>query len=148
MHPVSCANTHHDVTDLVHHGMVENTKIWISWVRNITFLQNKKIINLCLRWQILRSYHFVAEVGFKLTSFPFVSPGLVFKFNNPDDKNCWHTYRNCWSTVTQKKTTYPKSLWKTVKHTHLKQVTLLLTFVSFGLPNIFWIFFEHILNFM
>ena len=38
--------------------------------------------------------------------------------------------------------------YERVKHTHLKQVTLLLTFVSFGLPNIFWIFLEHILNFM
>ena len=26
MHPVSCTNTHHDVTDLVNHGIVENTK--------------------------------------------------------------------------------------------------------------------------
>ena len=25
--PVSCTNTHHDVTDLVNHGMVKNTKI-------------------------------------------------------------------------------------------------------------------------
>ena len=30
MHPVSCTNTHHDVTDLVNHEMVENTKILIS----------------------------------------------------------------------------------------------------------------------
>ena len=27
MHLVSCTNTHHDVTDLVNHGMVRNTKI-------------------------------------------------------------------------------------------------------------------------
>ena len=27
MHPVSCANTHHDVTDLVNYDMVENTKV-------------------------------------------------------------------------------------------------------------------------
>ena len=27
MHPVSCSNTHHDVTDLVNHGMVKNTKL-------------------------------------------------------------------------------------------------------------------------
>ena len=30
MHPVSCTNTHHDVTDLINHGMVKNTKTWIS----------------------------------------------------------------------------------------------------------------------
>ena len=40
IHPVSCTNTHHDVTDLVNHGMVKNTKIWISWECNIIFLWN------------------------------------------------------------------------------------------------------------
>ena len=64
--PVSCTNTHHDVTDLINHGIVKNTKTWISWERNITFLRNKKILNLCFRWQILRSYRFVAEVTFKV----------------------------------------------------------------------------------
>ena len=59
---VSCTNTHHYVTDLVNHGMVKNTKAWISWERNITFLWNKKILNLCLRWHILRSYCFVVKV--------------------------------------------------------------------------------------
>ena len=28
MHPVSCTDAHHDITDLVNHGMVENTKTW------------------------------------------------------------------------------------------------------------------------
>ena len=60
MHPASSTNTHHDVTDLVKHGMVKNTKTWISWERNIAFLQ-KKILNLPLRWHIWRSYCFVAE---------------------------------------------------------------------------------------
>ena len=27
MHPVSSTNAHHDVTDLVNHGMAKNTKI-------------------------------------------------------------------------------------------------------------------------
>ena len=27
MYLVSCTNTHHDVTDLVNHGMVKNTKL-------------------------------------------------------------------------------------------------------------------------
>ena len=65
MHLVSCTNTHRDVTDLVNHGMVKNTKIWISWERNIIFLRNKKILNLCFRWHILINYGFVAEVTFK-----------------------------------------------------------------------------------
>ena len=26
MYPVSCANTHHEVTDFVNYGMVKNTK--------------------------------------------------------------------------------------------------------------------------
>ena len=51
-------NTHPDVTDLINHGMVKNTRTYISWEPNITFQRNKKILNLCLRWYILRSYRF------------------------------------------------------------------------------------------
>ena len=69
MHHVSCTNTYHDVTDLLNHGMVKNTKTWIYLERNITFLQNRKILNLCLRWHILRSYPFVAEVTFYYISY-------------------------------------------------------------------------------
>ena len=66
MQLVSCTNTHRDLTDLVNHGMVKNTRTWKSWERNIILLQNKKILNLYFRWHILRSYRFVAEVTFKL----------------------------------------------------------------------------------
>ena len=48
MHPASCFNTHHDVTDLVNFRMVKRQK------NKTTFLQNKKILNLCLRKHILR----------------------------------------------------------------------------------------------
>ena len=65
MYPLSCTNTHHDVTDLVNHGIVKNTETWISRERNITFLRNKKFFKLCLRWHILRSYRFAAEVTLK-----------------------------------------------------------------------------------
>ena len=66
MYFISCTNTHHDVTDLVNHWMVKNTKTWISWEQNIAFLQNKQILNLCLRWNILRSYSLLAEVTFNV----------------------------------------------------------------------------------
>ena len=66
MHLVSCTDTHRDVTDLVNHEMVKNTKTWISSERNIIFLRNKEFLNLCSRWHILRSYCFVVEVTFKL----------------------------------------------------------------------------------
>ena len=49
----------------VNHGMVKNTKTWKSWKRNIIVLQNKKILNLRLRWHILRSYCFLTELTFK-----------------------------------------------------------------------------------
>ena len=62
IHPVLCTNTHHDVIDLVNHEMVKNTKTWISWKRNIIFLRDKKILNLYLRWHILKSYRFLAGV--------------------------------------------------------------------------------------
>ena len=42
MYLVSCSNTHRDVTDSVNHEMVKNTKIWISWEWNQSFLPNKK----------------------------------------------------------------------------------------------------------
>ena len=64
MHSVLCTNTHHDVTDLVNHGMVKNTKTWISWKQNLISLRNKKTLDLCLRLHILRSYSFLAEVTF------------------------------------------------------------------------------------
>ena len=69
MHPVSCTNTHHDVTNLVKDRMVKNIQSRISRERNITFLSNKKIPNLCLRWHILRIYGFVAKVIFKQVVF-------------------------------------------------------------------------------
>ena len=53
MHLVSCTNTHREVTDLVNHRMVKNTKT--------SFLQEF----LIYAWHILRSYCFVAEVTFK-----------------------------------------------------------------------------------
>ena len=67
MYPVSCTNTHHGITDLLNHE-IKNTKTWISWEWDITFLWNKKILNLYLRWHILRSYCFVAEVTCKYMS--------------------------------------------------------------------------------
>ena len=45
-------------------GWLKIKKNWISWERNIIFLRNKKNLNLSFRWQILRSYRFVAEVTF------------------------------------------------------------------------------------
>ena len=44
MHPVSCTNNYHDVTDLINRGMVKNTKSWISWERSITFNEIKKFL--------------------------------------------------------------------------------------------------------
>ena len=69
MHPVSFLNINHDVTDLVNHGVVKNAKTWMSWELNISFLRNKKIINLCL-------ISFVAEVTFK--ALPCNMPFLFF----------------------------------------------------------------------
>ena len=70
MHPLSCTDTHHGVTDLVNFGMAKNIKTWISWKGNMTFLRNKKILNLCLRWHILSSHRFVAEVNFNFSKQP------------------------------------------------------------------------------
>ena len=50
-------------------GMIENTKIVISWKGNTTFLRNRKNINLCLWQNIFKSYGFVVEVTFKQLFF-------------------------------------------------------------------------------
>ena len=42
MHPISCNNTHLDVADLVNHGIVKNTKTWVSWECNRTFLPDER----------------------------------------------------------------------------------------------------------
>ena len=58
MHPVSCTNTHHDVTDLVKHPMVKNTKTWIS--------REWGVLNLCFRWQAIifsRRSGYFCEMG-------------------------------------------------------------------------------------
>ena len=73
---VSCTNIHHDVKYLLNHGMLKTTKTWISWVENITFLQNKKILSLCLRWHILRSYCFLVEVTFNYFCISFF-PSII-----------------------------------------------------------------------
>ena len=67
MYLVSCTNTHCDIIGSVNHGIVKTTKTWISREQNIIFLQNKKILNLYLRWHVLRSHCFVAEIIFKQT---------------------------------------------------------------------------------
>ena len=77
----TCPMYHHEVTDLVNHGMVKNTKTWMSSERNITFLRNKKILNPCLRWHILRSYHFAKEVTFKSHLFLKIQHDFFFFFN-------------------------------------------------------------------
>ena len=43
MHLVWCLNTHHDLIHLVNHGMIKNTKTWMSWEQKITFRWNKNI---------------------------------------------------------------------------------------------------------
>ena len=65
MYLISCTGTHRDVTDFVNLEMVKNIKTWISWEWTLTYLRNKKILILCVRWHILRSYHFEGEVTFK-----------------------------------------------------------------------------------
>ena len=80
MHPVSCINTHHEVIGLENHEMIKNAKIWISWNRNINFLQNKEILNLRLRWHILRSYRFVSEWTFNNGSTRHCSGVFIVHF--------------------------------------------------------------------
>ena len=63
---------------MVNHTMIKNTKTRISWERNIAFLRSKKI-NLCLRWHILRSYCFAAEIIFKKALTVYLSSIVISK---------------------------------------------------------------------
>ena len=64
---------------MANHTMIKNIKTRISWERNIAFLRSKKIINLCLRWHILRSYCFAAEIIFKKTLMVYLSSIVISK---------------------------------------------------------------------
>ena len=94
---VLCTNAHHDITDLVNHAMVRNTKIWIPSKWSIIFLQNKIIFNLGLNWRIFRSYCFEAEVNFKFPNMfeiccvickPNTSKLLTSQTNQKAAENC------------------------------------------------------------
>ena len=39
-----CTLSHYDLTASVNHGIVKNTKTWISWERNTTFLRSKRFL--------------------------------------------------------------------------------------------------------
>ena len=122
MHPVSRTNTHRDVTDLISHGMVKNTK---TWERNTIFLRNKKILNLCFRWHILRSYHFVAEVNFNSSKrigsdvqiTKAVNNNLIKQLKN-NEKQCWtntqYLRRECVEIIGRSKTAESMHLEHTV----------------------------------
>ena len=50
-------------------GWLKREKLEYFENENLFFLRNEKLLNLCLRWHILRSYRFLAEVTFKNTLF-------------------------------------------------------------------------------
>ena len=47
-------------------GWLKIQKSLISWEEpNLTFLTNKKILNMCLKWHTLRCYNFAVTATFK-----------------------------------------------------------------------------------
>ena len=56
MHPISCTNTHHDVTDLANHEMIKNKKLEYLEKGNTTFQQNKRILKLGKNYCIFCHY--------------------------------------------------------------------------------------------
>ena len=74
MHPVSCTNFHHDVTDSTNQEMVKN-----KFLANRTelFLKIKK---MCFRWRILRGYRFVGFTSFciQIIFFSFQTNQITF----------------------------------------------------------------------
>ena len=59
----------------------------MSGEQNIFFPQNKKILNLCLGWYILRGYHFEAKVTFndqivdRFLYKNYIVNGLKYSYN-------------------------------------------------------------------
>ena len=73
--------------------MVEITRTWISWKRNIFFLRNKIILNLWFRWYILTSYHFLAEINFKVKQRKYVSAfNIMYKMSQLYLISCQHAH--------------------------------------------------------
>ena len=61
MRPVSCIDTHHNVTIFVNHGMIENAKNWISRDKEHNFsmkLENSEPVSQRAFW---RSYSLLAD---------------------------------------------------------------------------------------
>ena len=95
IYPLSCTNIHRDITNLVNQWMVRNTKTWTSWEQNITFLQNKIILNLCHRLHILRSYNFVAEETIK----PWNTESKIWTSAGHISRLCWMTMCSTFTTI-------------------------------------------------
>ena len=68
------------IWNIMGHGLVKNTKTWISWEWNITFIWNKKI-NLHVRWHISVSFSFVLKVSFNNRSNRHCSGVLLLTLN-------------------------------------------------------------------
>ena len=112
MYAVFCTNTHNDDTDLVYHRMVKNTKTWTSQEWNITFLWNKKILNLRLRWQILRSYCFVVEITFKLHNLFWIIFWIIFWGEWP---SVLRHYTENWKDSSSNPTRCSTRLWNSMR---------------------------------
>ena len=61
-----CANIHHDVTTFEVDKMVWNIENWTYHEWTMTFPWNERILKLCLKNHIFRSYQFLAELTFKV----------------------------------------------------------------------------------
>ena len=86
------------MSDSANHGMVKNTKTWISWKRKIIFLRNKKILKLCLRWHILRSYGFAVEVTFKMNSiFPVIKNRGLYRYTSLSRTKTCMVFSHFWT---------------------------------------------------
>ena len=76
MRPVSCTNTHHDVTIWQIMGWLKIQTL--EYLENGTFLRNKKVLKLCLRQHILRTYSFVMEVTYNNISTRDITDNKIF----------------------------------------------------------------------
>ena len=112
IHLAPCTNTHQNITGFVNHGVFKTTKTWIFWEQNITFLQNKKVLNLCLRWHILRNYCFLVEVIFNNSVNYSINNSSLSSFNYyPITYHDYHSYKIDLLGKIWKKINLPNFMW-------------------------------------
>lgn len=134
--PLSCTNTHFDVTNLEVHGLVRYTKNWTSQERNDFFYEIKEFLTSTfdgtLSWL---SYSFEVVESFSFEPFSSAKFQFFFFFNQSE----YVTYQKNWIIAV--------IILSPVRVNCIQKTAWKLFFNSASvLPNISWIQLQMLLN--